>query len=235
MTKILDEWTVLPHGPLILVDEGLWTVTADFKTPLTRLERRMTVVRLANGDLVIYSAIALAEPEMRRLETAGRPAFLIVPGQFHRTDARIWKRRYPALKVIAPAGIREAAEEAVHVDATEIDFQDDAVSCVIVGGESGFEAALSVRRAGGTTLIVNDIIGNMPKDSGLVLRMTRFAGEEPQIPLPIKMTLQDKAGLREQLLVWAAEPHLKRLLVSHGEPIEKDVAQHLQTLAQTLE
>ncbi|HTU65767.1 MAG TPA: hypothetical protein VMF52_07450 [Steroidobacteraceae bacterium] len=235
MTKILEEWTVFPHGPLVEVDDGLWTVTGELKMPLTPLQRRMTVVRLASGDLVIYSAIALGETEMGKLEAAGRPAFLIVPGKLHRLDARIWKQRYPALRVIAPLAAREAAAEVVPVDDTTVDFGDDDVRFVTVGGMSGYEAALLVRRRGGTTLVVNDIIGNMPKDSGIVLRLTHFAGAEPHVPLPIKLTLKDKAGLQDQLLAWADEPGLKRILMSHGEIIDADAAGRLRALAKTLD
>jgi hypothetical protein len=234
LMKILDEWTVMPHGALTQVDTGLWTVTGELHMPLTPLERRMTIVRLNDGSLVIYSAIALAQPEMKRIEAAGRPTFLIVPGKLHRLDARIWKQRYPHLKVLAPASAREAAEEAVHVDATDFHFDDVSVDFITVGGMSGYEAALMVRRENGTTLIVNDIIGNMPNDAGLVLRLTQFAGEEPHIPLPIKLGLKDKAGLRDQLLAWAAEPNLTRIIMSHGEPIEGDVSGQLMALAETL-
>jgi hypothetical protein len=234
MTKILDEWTVMPHGPLTQLDSGLWTVTGELHMPLTPLQRRMTIVRLNDGSLIIYSAIALAEPEMKRIEESGRPTFLIVPGKLHRLDARIWKQRYPQLKVLAPISARDAAEEAVHVDATDFDFADASVDFITVGGTSGFEAALMVRRESGTTLIVNDIIGNMPKDAGLVLRLTRFAGDEPHIPLPIKMGFKDKAGLRDQLLSWASEPNLKRILMSHGDPIEGDASRQLRALGGTL-
>lgn len=234
MPKIFEEWTVLPHGRLTLVDDGIWTVTGELHMPLTPLERRMTVVRLNSGDLVIYSAIALDEPQMQVLEAAGRPAFLIVPGDLHRMDSKIWKARYPDLKVIAPIGAREAADKAVSVDATEVDFEDDAVRFVTVKGMSGHEAALLVRRPAGTTLIVNDVIGNMPKDSGFVLRLTGFAGDEPHIPVPIRMSLKEKEVLRDQLLAWADEPGLKRLIMSHGDPIETDVQGQLRALAETL-
>jgi hypothetical protein len=234
MPKILEKWTVMPHGQLTQLEAGLWTVTGELHMPLTRLERRMTIVRLSDGSLIIYSAIALAEPEMKRIEDAGRPAFLIVPGVFHRTDARIWKQRYPQLKVLAPASARKAAEEAVPVDATELAFDDESVQFITVGGTSGYEAALMVRRAAGTTLVVNDVIGNMPHEAGFVLRLMRFAGEEPHIPLPIKLGLKDKPGLRDQLRTWAAEPNLTRILVSHGDPIEGDVSGQLLALADTL-
>ena len=234
MPKILEDWTVLPHGRLMPVEDGMWTVTGELHMPLTHLERRMTVVRLKSGELVIYSAIALDEAQMQVLEAAGRPAFLIVPGDRHRLDAHIWKARYPGLKVIAPVGARDAAEKAVHVDATEADFGDEAVSFVTVEGLSGHEAALIVRREAGTTLIVNDVIGNMPHGAGLVLRLTGFAGHAPHIPLPVKAGVKDKSVLREQLLAWADEPNLKRIIMSHGDPIEWDVPGRLRALAESL-
>ena len=233
MSRILEKWTVMPHGRLTEIDDGIWTVTGELHMPLTPLERRMTVVRLKTRDLVIYSAIALDETQMKVLEGAGRPAFLIVPGDHHRLDAKIWKDRYPDIRVIAPAGAHDAAEQAVHIDATEVDFGDEDVRFVTVRGMSGHEAALVVRRPAGTTLIVNDIIGNMPSDAGLVLRLMRFAGDEPHVPLPVSMTL-DKDGLRDQLLAWADEPNLKRLIMSHGKPIETGVSGQLRTLAESL-
>jgi len=234
MPKILEKWTVLPHGRLTEVDEGLWTVTGELHMPLTPLERRMTVVRLKTGELVIYSAIALDEPQMQILEAAGRPSYLIVPGDRHRMDTRIWKARYPDLKVIAPAGAETAAEEAVHVDATDVDFGDDAVRYETVKGMQGHEAALLVHRPTGVTLVVNDIIGNMPEASGFVLRIMGFAGDHPHVPLPIKMSLKEKEDLRQQLLAWSAEPDLCRIIMSHGEPIQADAKQSLQALAESL-
>ena len=234
MPKILETWTVLPHGRLTEIDDGIWTVTGQVDMPLAHLQRRMTVVRLQDGDLVIFSAIALDEPQMQRLEATGRPAYLVIPGDHHRTDAKIWKDRYPDLKVISPSGARKAAEAAVHVDATDVDFQDDDVKFVTVQGLAGHEAALVVRRASGTTLIVNDLIGNMPGGSGFVLRLMGFAGDAPHIPGPVKWGLKDKATLRDQLLSWADEPGLTRIVMSHGEPLEAAPGDELRRLAQTL-
>ena len=46
MPKILEKWTVLPHGPLQSIDDGILTVTGDIPMPLGNFPRRMTVVRL---------------------------------------------------------------------------------------------------------------------------------------------------------------------------------------------
>ena len=61
---------------------------------------------------------------MQALEDYGRPAFLVVPNDHHRLDAKIWKERYPLMQVVAPEGSRAKVEEAVHVDTTDPGFGD---------------------------------------------------------------------------------------------------------------
>jgi hypothetical protein len=63
-----------------------------------------------------------------------------------------------------------------------------------------------------------------------------FAGDEPHIPMPIRRAMiASRGAVREQLLTWAAVPSLRRILVSHGEPIEHDPRGALLRLAQTLQ
>jgi hypothetical protein len=176
---------------------------------------------------------------MKRIEDFGTPAFLIVPSDHHRMDAKIWKERYPALEVVAPPGARDAVEEAVPVDATEGDFGDPSVRLVIVPGTDGREAALEIRRPGGLTLVVNDVIGNIRDAHGFggwLLKRIGFAGDEPHLPAPVRFNMvEDKKALRGQFLAWANDPALRRILVSHGEPIEDDPQGALRGLAAALD
>ena len=239
MPRTLEDWTVLPHDPPARVTDDILTVVGEIEMPLMTLPRRMTVVRLADGRLVVFNAIALDEAEMGRLEAFGAPAFLIVPNDHHRMDAKIWKERYPALVVIAPPGAREAVEEVVPVDSTAPDFGDPSVRLVIVPGTGGREAALEVRRPGGLTLVVNDVIGNVRDAHGFggwLLKRMGFAGEEPHLPAPVRFNMvEDKQALRGQFLAWANDPALRRILVSHGAPIEEDPQGALKVLAETIE
>jgi hypothetical protein len=98
MSQPLSEWKVLPHGKLTTIEDNILTVVGKISMPLAELPRRMTVVRLRDGRLVIFNAIALDEEEMRALEQFGEPAFLIVPNDHHRLDANIWKKRYGRCK-----------------------------------------------------------------------------------------------------------------------------------------
>ena len=233
------EWKVHPHGHLTQVDENILTVTGTILMPAGRLPRRMTVVRLDHGGLVIFSAMSLDDDQMAVLEAFGTPAYMIVPNDHHRRDASSWKERYPTLRVIAPAGAREKVEKVVLVDATFGDFGDRAVRFVPVAGTAEKEAALEVHGAEGTTLILNDLVGNIRGArgfSGWFLRLMGFAGDEPHIPLPIRRVMIESRGqVRDQLLTWAAMRSLRRILVSHGESIEDDPRGALRRLAQSLQ
>jgi hypothetical protein len=239
MPKAHEHWKVLPHGKLTEIDPNILTVIGKIHMPLTDLPRRMTVARLAGGRLVIFSAIALDEEGMRTIEHYGRPAFLVVPSDKHRLDARIWKDRYPALQVVAPEGSRKGVEDVVPVGTTSPQFEDSSVQFVTVPGTGQQEAALVVHTSNGATLVLNDLVGNIRNSTGFggwFLRAMKFAGDAQQIPRPVRWTLiKDAPALRAQFLRWAEIPTLKRILVSHGEAIEYHPAATLRELARSLE
>jgi hypothetical protein len=238
MPKAHQHWNVLPHGKLTEIDEGILTVVGRIRMPLGSFPRRMTVVRLGGARLAIWSAIALDANEMARLEASGQPAFMIVPNDHHRLDAKAWKDRYPQMQVVAPEGSRAKVEEVVPVDTTAPDLGDPDVQFVTVPGTRDHEAALVVRTPNGTTLVLNDLVGNIRDASGIdgwLLRLAGFAGQGAQIPRVVKVALvKDANALRAQLLQWAAMESLKRIFVSHGEPIEANPQQTLRDLAGSL-
>jgi hypothetical protein len=241
MTKVLDRWTVLPRGPLEAIDDGLLTVTGEIHMPFGNFPRRMTVIALRDGRTAIWSAIAQPEPEMARIEALGKPSVLIVPNPGHRLDAKIWKQRYPDLVVLTPPGARERVSEVVPVDAAEggaTVLADPDVAFVIVPGLAEKEAALVVRRPSGTTLITNDIIGHVRHPHGMgatvMAHVLNWGTSAPTIPKTAHVYIKDKAALAAQLRDWAGLPALKRIIVSHGEPITDDPAGVLRRLAAEL-
>jgi hypothetical protein len=224
MAKPHSEWTVLPHGKLKRLEQNLLSVTGTMNMPpMGQVSRRMTIVRLSDGRLIIYSAISLDEVEMNALESYGTPAFLIVPGDIHRMDAKPWKDRYPALRVIAPAGARDKIQEIVPVDATEVDFGDPEVRFMTMPGTGDTEAVLVLETVNGTTVVLNDLIfdlANRPGLSGWLFKTLGMTGDEPHIPFPVKLKeVKDKAAVSAQLERWAQMPNLQRVIISHGEII----------------
>src|SRR3989440_9959691 len=101
MTKPFKHWKVLSHGKLKQIDDNILTVTGDIHMPLMDLPRRMTVVRLSDSRLVVFSAIALGGDEMAELEAYGHPAYWIVPSHKQQLDSKIWKHRDPENRAVA--------------------------------------------------------------------------------------------------------------------------------------
>jgi hypothetical protein len=239
MAKPFNEWTVLPHGSLVRLEDNLLTVYGMLRMPpMGDVDRRMTIARLRDGRLVVYSAIALGEAEMHSIEAFGTPTYLVVPSEIHRMDAKIWKDRYPDLKVIAPAGAREKVEKVVPVDATKVNFGDPSVRLVTIPGTGDGEMALIVQTDGQTTLVLNDIIFNLANRRGLsgwFFKKIGMTGDEPHIPPVVKRRLvDDDDALRRQLEEWSHLPHLKRVILSHGGIIANEAAHILGRVAEHL-
>jgi len=231
-------WVVQPHGPLVTHSDNLWSVEGTIGMPTGPLSRRMTLARLGNGALVIFSAIALSEDEMRQVERLGRPAYLVVPNAFHREDAPGWKARYPQMRVVTPQGARAAVEELMGVDACGDIFDDPSVRFLTVPGTQDAESALLVSSQDGKTLVVNDLIGNVRNARGLMklaLSLMGFAGRKPQVPrMFVARVVKDRTEVAAQFRQWAVVPDLRRIVVSHGDIIERDAGAVLSGLADRL-
>jgi hypothetical protein len=212
-------WEVREHGPLVQLAENLWWVSGSL--PGMTLRRTMTVVRLADGALLLHSPIAMDADGMREIEALGRPAWLVVPNAGHRLDAPRYKARYPEIRVIAPPGARAGIEEKVPVDllTTEAALPADTVRFEALHGVADTEAAMLVRSADGTTVVLNDVMFNMdPKADWLGWIITSLLGSAPgpRVSRFAKwMFVKDKAALRADFERFAALPDLVRVIVSH--------------------
>src|SRR5678815_4835886 len=67
---------------------------------------RMTVVRLANGDLVLHSPTKFDRKLADELESLGVVRHLISPNQFHYAHIGEWLKAFPAAVAWASPGVR---------------------------------------------------------------------------------------------------------------------------------
>lgn len=231
----MAEHRIFPHGPLEEIAEGAWLVRGGLPMPITR---NMVVVRLANGDLLIHSAVALDEAGMAKLTLLGRPNWLIVPSLSHQMDAPFYKSRYPQAKVVAPAAILAPLAAKVAVSGSVEDHLPGiGVRLHQVPGlklvEYVYEVALP---KGGRMLIVNDALGHGKIGAaGLAGSLFNLAGApagKADVPRLFRMMFtNDLAAVRAFFAKLGETADLRLLTVSHGEPIGGDVAARLKALA----
>lgn len=202
--------------------------------PLTWIRRTMIVARDQQRRLLLHSAIAMDEPRMAALEALGTSTWLVVPNGYHRLDAPAYKQRYPALRVIAPAGAAARVQKVVSVDATYDQFPDNGtLRLEQAPWNDAAEGVVHVRSADGVTLVFNDLVWT-PAQIGWAARINRALRQKPQVPfLARHMHAPRGPALREWLEKLARTPDLVRIVPGHGAPITHSARQALQRIAAT--
>jgi hypothetical protein len=97
---------------------------------------------------------------------------------------------------------------------------------------------MSIRTGSGTTLVFNDAVFNMPHGrgfTGFVFRHITGSTGGPRVTRLFRlMAVKDRAALRAHLERLAETPDLKRLVVSHHQPVVDQPAETLRRVAATL-
>ncbi len=236
MAKAHDTWRVLGHGPLEQLADGVWRVEGSL--PGMALKRVMTIARLANGSLVVHNAIALDDKGMSALDALGKVAFILVPNGYHRLDAPTFAKRYPEARVLVPRGARAKVAEVVNVSGDYGDFPaDPRVKLEHLDGVRDGEGVMSIESDDGVTLVLNDVVFNMPHlpgFGGFVVRALGSSGGPRVTRIARTLLIKDKRAVRAHLERLAATPRLKRIVVSHHEVITDDPGATLARVAATL-
>lgn len=232
----MSHWNVLPHGALERHEHNLRSVEGSL--PRMKLRRRMVLVRLSDGRLVIHSAVALPEAHMREIEAWGEPAFLIVPNAFHRADAPAYKARYPQLRVLCPREARSRVEKVVAVDDTLEGLPSDpALAWQPLDGTRGGEPLFLAHSEDRVSLIFTDLVFNHPHVGGLsgaVMRLIGSTGGPRITRLARAVLIEDPQKVAAQLRSLAQTPGLARIVVCHGHALERSPEVILETLAARL-
>lgn len=233
MAKGFTEWTVLPHKPLEKLADNLWSVEGTM--PGGGIRRVMVLARLTDGRVVVHNAIALEEALMKELDAWGTPSFIVVPNGYHRQDARIWKDRYPAAKVLCPEGAKKNVAKVVAPDGSYDDLPADAnVTLAHLDGCKKAEGALVARSGARATLVLNDVLMNMPKVGGPMGFMLAPTGKF-SVPRVFRwFVAKDKRALAAHLDALAATPGLTRIIVSHGDAVTEKPADAIRTATRLL-
>jgi hypothetical protein len=232
----MADWKVYPHQPLQKLTANLWCVEGSSGS--VPLPRRMCVIKLADGGLVIHSAVCLNQTSMAELEAWGEPAYLVVPNVFHRMDAARYAARYPRIKVLCPSEAAGKVGQVVRVDGALEDLPNDgSVRVESLDGMKVQEAAFIVTSGTQRSLVLTDAVFNVPHlkgFSGKVLRLLGSTGGPRVTPIAKFGMVKNKAALAEHLRRLAGLEGLARLVPAHGNIIETNAADVLRGVADRL-
>lgn len=226
-------WIVNPHDAIEKHEPELWSVQGEL-AGAARIRRRMFISRFADARLAFFNAVPLRDDAMREIEAFGTPAFLCVPAAYHILDVVPFKGRYPQVRVLANAGVRERLAKRLAVDGGMEELpRDGRVQVHPLRGTRG-EVAVS---AGGTLCFPGDTLMNLRHFGGVGGVLFRLLGSTggPRVTRIAKLfVVSDRKALRDHLRELAAMPGLTRIVPCHGRAIDQGSADVLRAVADAL-
>ena len=225
---------IFPHGMPEPLADGLWQVRGSLPFPLPRY---MTVYRMPDGGLLLYSAVAMNEEGLAELEKLGKPTILLVSHTMHVMDAPFYVERYPGIRVIAPSDA-EARLPGVKVEGNPDDLLPKlGLRHHVVPGMKISEIVLDLPIEGGRALVFTDLVGAGPAPKGLGNKLMMGLLGPPGgsgVARVVKFRhIADKEAVR-RFLRELAKPDLRLIAAAHSPPVRERPAAMLEDAAAKL-
>jgi hypothetical protein len=212
------------HDPLRKLAENLWVADRPQRFYGLAVGTRMSVIRLADGSLLLHAPVAL-DPELRRaLDAIGRVRFVVAPNRVHHLYAGKVAESYPEARLWVAPGLERKRPDLVYVDI----LGDEApaewkaeVEQVFFRGRPYENEVVFFHRAS-RTLLLCDLAFNFGAKTATVTRLwmqliRSFGHFGPSKLDPL--LIRDRRAARESLqriLAWDFD----RVTVAHGDVLE---------------
>lgn len=223
-----------PLNTLKPVGDNIWIVDAPhIKLYGLPFSTRMTVIRLANGDLFLHSPTALTDGLKAEIEALGRVRHLVSPNWIHYAYITEWQAAFPDTIAWASPNVKARAEKQkfdIQFDRElgEVSDQDwaEEIDQLIAHGSTAHVEVVFFHISS-KTLILTDLIENFErtKVSRWMRPLLWIAGNldpDGKAPVDMRMTfMRGKAELRaavEKMVSWGPE----KIILAHGRWYERD-------------
>lgn len=213
------------------IDRDIWVAEQPLRYFGLSVGTRMTVIRLANHELVVISPIQVNDTIVSQLSELGTVSHIIAPNLYHYLFAADFKKLYPNAKFWAAPGL-EAKKPDLAIDRTiqgeanslwkglEYIFFDGFRTLSLRGFDSLNECVFF--HAASRTLILTDTAFHFDESFPSITQFaSRAIGGYKNLSPSIleRVATKDKEKVRtsvEQVLGWDFE----RVIVAHGSIIE---------------
>ena len=194
----------------------------------------MVVIRLSDGDLFIWSPIALTDAFRAEVDALGRVRHIVSPNSLHHLFLPEWKSAYPGARLYAPPGLREKRKDIVFDadlgNAPDTDWVKEIDQVLVQGNLITTEVVFFHVKSG--TVLFTDLIQQLPAGlffgwRALVAKLDLMTGPEPSVPRKFRLAFINRRAARDSLrriFAWPAQ----KVLMAHGTPVEKDAQAFLR-------
>ncbi|MBP6630303.1 MAG: DUF4336 domain-containing protein [Kofleriaceae bacterium] len=221
----------MAHVLATLIDDQVWALERPVWFSGVRLHARTTVVRLADGGLLIHSPAPPSEALRTALAAIGPVRWLVVPNCFHHLGTPPTAAAFPDAKVVGPASAR-ARNEALRID---LDLGDEQLARVLpelevlpLHGVPFLDETLLYHRPSRTLLGADVALTASARDHWTWRWAGRVTGcyGRMRVPPDVRRKIVDRAATARSLRAVLDCP-AERLLVAHAEPFGADWREQL--------
>ncbi len=237
---IIDDAAYPPLNTPKALAEGVWIVDAK---PIRAMNvmvvpLRMTIFKLGNGDLLIYSPTQCRETLRTAIEKLGPIKHLVAPSTAHWMFIEEWQRQCPEAKswAVPELASRKAVRDAgIRFDALlgptpPQDWVGEFEHVIFRG--PGYGELDMVHTASGTLVVADTLLevraGSLPPLSRAMAVVAGICAPIGRAPLQLRTLLsfnrEANATAARQLVSLAP----RRVVPAHGDIIEADTAEHLR-------
>lgn len=203
---------------------ALWVVETPLRFLGMQVGRLMTVVRLADGGLLVHSPAELGDELRKELDALGEVRVVVPASSLHgHLFMEQYRAAYPRAALFAAPGLERRRKDLTFDgalgDEPDSRWRDDLDQMRFEGHRNLTEIPLFHRRS--RTLVLGDLGWNITPTMPAVVRLWagRRSGFGPT--RPFRLGLRDKEAVRrstERVLEWDFD----RIIPGHGEIVDSD-------------
>ncbi len=207
------------------LDEGLWVAAMPLTYVGLHLGTRMTVVRLAGGELWIHSPIAPTAALRAAVDGLGRVAHLVAPNLYHHLFVEPWRAAYPGAVVHGPGALARKRKDlplsAPLEEAHAAPWAGELAPVHIDG--CMLDETVFVHQAT-RTLVTSDLTENFATSPHWATRMyLKAAGVHGKVgwPAPLRLLYRDHGAARRSVDA-LLEHDFDRVVLAHGDIVGRE-------------
>jgi len=198
---------------------------------------RMTIIRLANGELIIHDPCIIDEEIKQSIDALGKVSYIVAPGYYHHLYVTEFQQHYPDAETFICPGLErkrpEMAFDWILGNQADHRWQGEIELALIRGPRFIWEVAFY--HIPSKTIILVDLLENIGDDyqhkAGLILqfwwKVVFHMWNHPKAAPEYQVGWGDKRLVRKALnriLEW----DMTRVILAHGEVMEGNIDKRLR-------
>ncbi|HSH39058.1 MAG TPA: hypothetical protein VK993_09755 [Chthoniobacterales bacterium] len=218
------------------IAENLWLLGYPLTLLGMQIGRNVSVIRLANGKLIIHSTAPFSAPDIAAIRQLGEPAWIVEATRFHDSKAAEGRAAFPDVTYLVPAPFSNRDRLGAAVLSGAPDEWAGEVELRRIDGMPSVQEHATFHRSS-RTLIVGDLLFNFPADASWwtkliarwVLRLDRLVG----MSLVFRSMIKDRQAFHRSMadiFAWDFD----RVIVGHGSVAESGGKELLRKVVETV-